>query len=118
MTSIYQPPDLVINKPLNNAIKRQYKMYRNAISNTFVPGAEIKISHNILHAYEQINDDNMSHCYIHNSFDISGLSPSVREKKLEHLDSLTLASAYNALIDTHLVEKLELEIEEELKKDS
>jgi hypothetical protein len=97
MTSSYQPPDLVINKPLKNSIKRQYKMYRNEIANTFVPGAEIKISRNILtqvilNEYEQTNHDNMSHCYLHNSFDICGLNPYVNDtsKLLEHLDSFSL----------------------------
>jgi hypothetical protein len=94
-------------------------MYWNETANLFVPRAEIKISCNmltkfILNAYGQINDDNMSHCYIHNLFEIYGFSPYVSEnsKLLEHLDSLSLTSAYNTLIDKQTVETLELETEE------
>jgi hypothetical protein len=69
MTSIYQPPDVGINKQVKDAIKRQYETHQNEIANTFIPGAEIKIAHEmltqfIINAYVHINDENMSHCYI------------------------------------------------------
>jgi hypothetical protein len=36
---------------------------------------------------------------------------------MDHLDSFSLTNSYNALIDTHSVETLELKIEEDLAKD-
>jgi hypothetical protein len=94
-------------------------MYLNEITNTFVPGSELMISHYMLtqfmlYANEQINDENMRHCYICNSFEVCGSNPYVKEnsKKLEYLESLSLTSACKALIDTHMVETLELEIKE------
>jgi DDE superfamily endonuclease len=119
MTSIYQPPDVVINKPLKDAIKRQYETHRNEIANTFVPGAEIKISREmlaqfIINAYEHINDENMSHCYIRQAFDLCGLNPYVKDesKFIAHLDSLSLTSAYNALIDKQIVETFKFKVED------
>jgi hypothetical protein len=43
----------------------------------------------------------MSHCHICQAFDLCGLNPYVQDesKFSEHLDSLSLTSAYNALID-------------------
>ena len=97
MTSIYQPPDVVINKPLKDAIKRQYENHRNDIATTFTPGQEIVISRNmltnfILGAYEEINDENMTNPFIRRSFELCGLNPFVKDnyKLIKHLDSLSL----------------------------
>jgi hypothetical protein len=119
MTSIYQPPDVVIKKPQKDAIKWQYETHRNEITNTFVPGAEIKISCEmltqfIINAYEHINNGNMSHCYICQAFDLCGLNSYVKDesKFIAHLDSLSLTSAYNASIDKHIVETYKFKVEE------
>jgi hypothetical protein len=68
----------------------------------------------MLNAYEQINDDNMNHYYVCNSFGLFGLNPFEKDdsKFVAHLDSLSLTSEYNASIETHRVETLELKIQE------
>jgi hypothetical protein len=55
-------------------MKHQNEMYMKEITHTFVAGTKIKISCQILTQFilnmnEQIHDDNMSHCLIHNLFD-------------------------------------------------
>ena len=95
-----------INKPLKDPIKRQYESYRNSISKTFVPGDQIKITREVLtrfiiDSYDQINEENMTNCYIRRGFDQCGLNPYVADDSIfkQHLKSLTLTAAYRALID-------------------
>lgn len=109
MTSIYQPPDVVINKPLKDKMKKMYGKYRNEIASNFVPGEMIQISREkltdlILEAYTQINEENMGNMYIRRAFDLCGLNPYADEKCINrsfvaHLDSLSSTTAYQALID-------------------
>lgn len=112
MTSIYQPPDVVVNKPLKDVIKRAYGEYRNQIAGTFIPGAKIEMSREkltniISDAYAKINDDNMENMYIRRAFDLCVLNPyagenSIKKNFIAHLDSLTTTStAYYALIEHH-----------------
>ena len=45
ITSIYQPPDIVFNKPLKDTMKKTYRKYRNEIVYSFASGKTIKISY-------------------------------------------------------------------------
>ena len=117
MTSIYQPPDVVVIKPLKDMIKSMYGEYRNQITGTFIPGATIEISREkltniILDAYAKINDENMDKMYIRRAFDLCGLNPyadeaSIKRNFVAHLDSLTTTTAYQALIDHHTALELD-----------
>jgi hypothetical protein len=69
ITSIYQLPNVLINKLLKDAIKSQYEKHQNEIAHMFVLVAKIQIScfiltHYILNVYEQLNNENMRHGYI------------------------------------------------------
>jgi len=109
MTSIYSPPDVVVNKPFKDALKKKYGKYRNELSSNFVPGAPIvmsreKVTDLILEAYGNINDSNMKNMHIRRGFDMCGLNPyaddeSVEENFVAHLDSLSTTSAYKSLLD-------------------
>ena len=111
MTSIYQPPDVVINKPLKDALKKAYGNFRNEIAKDFVPGEHIGISREkltdfILESYDKINDKNLSNPYIRRAFDLCGLNPyaddsTIEKTFIQHLDQLSMTSAYKALIDHH-----------------
>ena len=41
MTSVYQPPDVVVNKHLKDALKKAYGNYRNETATDFEPGKHI-----------------------------------------------------------------------------
>ena len=118
MTSVYQPPDVVVNKPLKHALKKAYGNYRNEIATDFEPGKRIEISRErltnlILESYAKINDENLSNPYIRRAFDLCGLNPysdktTIEKTFIAYLDNLSLTSAYKALIDHHTA--LECEI--------
>ena len=111
MTSIYQPPDVVINKPLKVTMKMTYGKYRNEIAQTFTPGETIqilreKLTNLILEAYAQRD------MYIQQGFDLCGLNPyadkkCIQRKFMAHLDLLSMTSAYQALIDHHTALELD-----------
>ena len=111
MTSIYQPPDVVINKPLKDTMKKIYGKFRNEIAPSFAPGETIQVSREkltdlILETYAQINEENMQNMYIRRAFDLCGLNPYADKECIQrtfvaHLDSLSMTSAYQALIDHH-----------------
>ena len=60
MTSVYQPPDVVVNKPLKDVLKKAYGNYRNETATDFEPGKHIEISREqltnlILESYANIS---------------------------------------------------------------
>ena len=111
MTSVYQPPDVVVTKPLKDALKKAYGNYRNEIATDFEPGKRIDILRErltdlILESYAKINDKNLSNPYIRRAFDLCGLNPysdktTIEKTFIAYLDNLSLTSAYKALIDHH-----------------
>ena len=53
-----------------------------------------------------MNEENMRNMYIRRAFDLCGLNPYADENCIErnflaHLDSLSMTTAYQALIDHH-----------------
>jgi len=79
LTSIYQPPDVVVNKPLKVQIRRKYE---DLISKRgkFVPGKRQEISKEELvqiveESYHEINSRNRTDQYIKNAFEMFGLNP-------------------------------------------
>ena len=111
MTSVYQPPDVVVMKPLKVAVRKAYGKYRNEIAGNFLPGGAIKVTREkltqmILEAYDYINSENMDNPYIRRAFNLCGLNPyateeNIRETFMKHLGSLSLNSAYTALLEHH-----------------
>ena len=78
LTSIYQPPDVVVNKPLKIQIRRKYE---DLISKrgTFVPGKYQEISKEELfqiveESYQEINSRNKTDQYIKNDLEMCGLN--------------------------------------------
>ena len=91
-----------------NALKKAYGNFRNEIAKDFVPGEHIGISREkltdfILESYDKINDENLSNPYIRRAFDLCGLNPysTIEKTFIQHLDQLSMTSAYKALIDHH-----------------
>ena len=76
-----------------------------------MPGEHIGISQEkltdfILESYDKINDENLSNPYIRRAFDLCGLNPyaddsTIEKTFIQHLDQLSMTSAYKALIDHH-----------------
>ena len=69
ITSIYRLPDIMINKPFKDTMKKTYGKYRNEIVHSFATGEIIKISCRklidlILEAYTQMNEENMINMHI------------------------------------------------------
>ena len=117
ITSMCQPPNVVINKPLKDTIKKTYGKCRNEIAQTFTPSETIQMSREkltnlILEACTQINEENMRNMHVQRGFDLCSLNPHADEKCIQrkfmaYLDSLSITSAHQALIDYHVALELD-----------
>ena len=86
LTSIYQPPDVVMNAPLKLSIRHQYHNYvRELLQNppsgiALKAGDPIAVSRETLvgfvkNAYQNINTENIKKRWITESFSQCGLNP-------------------------------------------
>lgn len=103
LTSIYQPPDVCINKPFKQHVCQQYEELVSRRG--FTPGAKITVSweqlvHIVENSYNKINQENFHKPCIRNAFDIYDLNPWSADilKFQEHLESLSGNSIYRALL--------------------
>ena len=109
LTSIYQPPDVVMNRPLKRFIRSQYHDYVNqllkkpATGSPLRAGDPVAISRETLigfiePAYKKINVDNRKRRWIAESFNRCGLNPWTSDIEFkEYLSKLSENSIYSAL---------------------
>ena len=119
LTSIYQPPDVVLNSPLKRLIQEQYHDHVNNVfkiaskTQNFKAGDKVSISREKLisfveEAYENINTENIKNRWISDSFNKCGLNPWGDDYHLrEHLAQLNESGMYKALTDAHTAEVLD-----------
>ena len=106
LTSVYQPGDIAINKPLKDKIRESYHQHISAItSENFQAGQKIKISRETLlefieKAFVSINQDQKRSKSIYKSFRMCGLNPwdDELEHFTRHLDSLEHNKLYATLL--------------------
>ena len=108
LTSVYQPPDVMINKPLKKSICLQYKrlMADRLKNDPLVAGNQVSVSREELvgiveATYYSINmQNNTGERYIQNSFDTCGLNPwsSDMHPFHNHLSSLSENGIYHSLL--------------------
>ena len=108
LTSVYQPPDVMINKPLKKSIRLQYeRLMADRLKNyPFVAGIQVSVSREELvgiveAAYYSINmQNNTGERYIQNSFDTCGLNPwsSDMHPFHNHLSSFSENGLYRSLV--------------------
>ena len=106
LTSIYQPGDIAINKPLKDYIWRSYHELVTEKLGSFVAGQTLKISCEELTlmvetAFDKINNDQKRKMSIYQSFKLCGLNPWDEElvEFKEDLDSLSANSIYSSLLN-------------------
>ena len=109
LTSVYQPPDVVINKPLKKAIRLQYEqlMANRFEERKYEPGKAVAVSREELveiveDAYHYINMANITgEKFIRNSFDMCGLNPwsNVMHAYHKYLGSLSENGIYQSLLE-------------------
>ena len=105
LTSIYQPGDITINKPLKNMVRERYQKYVSDICNEFTPGQSIKISREKLveiveQSFDEMNSSEAQTRAISKSFQMCGLDPwaSNLVPFHNHLKSLSINTIYDRLI--------------------
>ena len=106
LTSVYQPGDIAINKPLKDKIRESYHQHISGIaSQNFRAGQRIKISRETLigfieEAFVFINKDQKRSKSIYKSFRMCGLNPwdDQMEHFTRHLDSLEDNKLYATLL--------------------
>ena len=105
LTSMYQPCDVMINKPLKSKICSHYYMHVQELNSK--PGEKLVISREklmnfIVSLYNDINNEQIYDRTIAESFNKCGVNPYLLDSKLEsfkrHLDSLNEVKAYELLI--------------------
>lgn len=109
LSSIYQPPDEAMNRPLKRFIRSQYHDYVNqllkkpATGSPLRAGDPVAISRETLigfieSAYNKINVDNRKRRWIAESFNQCGLNPWKSDIQFkEYLSKLSENSIYSAL---------------------
>ena len=104
LTSIYQPGDIAINKPLKHHIKKAYSDHITCQVDEFAPGTKVNISRETLvdlieNAVAAINAVQGRTQSIYCSFKLCGLDPYDKELKhfRDHLDRLSEHTAYKKL---------------------
>ena len=109
LTSVYQPPDVVINKPLKKEIRSQYEhlMSIRYKKQKYEPGKTVAVSREevvqiVENAYHSINmKNNTGEKFIRNYFDKCGLNPWSKDINAfkKHLKSLSENSIYKSLLE-------------------
>ena len=119
LTSIYQPPDVVMNAPLKRLIREQYHDHVHCLlkdesrSTKFKPEDKVTVPRETLidfieKAYDYINNENIKRRWIADSFHKCGLNPwGDDDCFLKHLDQLNESGMYKALTEAHTAEVLE-----------
>ena len=101
LTAIYQPCDVVINKPLKQQIRKNY--LRHASQTKTKPGEYFVISREKLvefieSSYKSLNKEMYEKQIIKNSFEKCGLNPHFGDTMFrKYLSGLEECSVYNAL---------------------
>jgi hypothetical protein len=118
LTSIYQPPDVVMNAPLKKKIRKAYQEHVRSISlsETGLKAGEVvditrkQLVEFVERAFTEINLENKKTRAIGKSFAQCGLDPDGDnlDKFTHHLDSLGEDGMYKALTEAHAAEVLEL----------
>jgi len=106
LTSVYQPGDIAINKPLKDRIRESYHQHLSVIAGEdFQAGQKIKISRETLlgfieKAFRSINSEQKRTKSIYKSFCMCGLNPWDDKLGLftQHLDSLSQNKLYATLL--------------------
>ena len=105
LISIYQPCDVVVNKPLKQKIRKRY--FEKSSSHLVKPGEKFKINREDLNdiielAYEDVNKTLYDTHSIRKSFAMCGLDPYVRDKYFKkYVASLEESSIYKILSDSN-----------------
>lgn len=101
LTSVHQPGDISVNKPLKDHIKALYSEYK---AKDFIPGSKIRVSREKLvefieKAIQKINDDQKRTHSIYSTFKMCGLNPYDEDLTdfKKHLDSLNENKVYATL---------------------
>jgi hypothetical protein len=125
LTSIFQPPDVVMNAPLKKKIRREYQQHvrKIAISDEGLnPGDVVNVTRTDLvkfveNAFDEINLENRKSRAIAKSFLQCGLDPYCENTLhfTKHLDSLGEEGLYKALHDAHTAEVLEERVKQQNK---
>ena len=109
LTSIYQPPDVVMNRPLKRFIRSQYHDYVNQLLKKPATGSPLRAGDPVAipretligfieSAYNKINVDNRKRRWIAESFNRCGLNPWTSDIEFkEYLSKLSENSIYSAL---------------------
>lgn len=107
LTSVYQPGDITVNKPLKTMIKNQYYKYVTENKAGFRPGEKIRVSREKLvefieASFAEFNETQRKKRGIAQSFRTCGLDPFAENDRdfVEHLNKLEGCKVYANLI-TH-----------------
>jgi DDE superfamily endonuclease len=118
LTSIYQPCDIMINKPLKSKVRSHY--YKHVRGLNSKPGEKLVISREnlmnfIVLSYNEINNEQIYDRTIAESFNKCGLNPYSLDTDLKsfrrHLDSLNEVKAYDLLIEANHHEEFKASLE-------
>ena len=108
LTSVYQPGDVVINKPLKQALRSKYHFFISENLKDYKPGDRVEVSREMLVQFieETFNDINLkekSSRSIMKSFDLCGLNPFAETLQpfIDHLNSLSENKIYKSLMDNN-----------------
>ena len=108
LTSIYQPCDVTMNKPLKAKVCHHYYTHIRGLNTK--PGEKIVITRELLmkfivSSFNKINNEQMHNRSIAESFNTCGVNPYSRNNNLKsftkHLDSLNEVEAHELLIETN-----------------
>ena len=104
LTSIHQPGDIAVNKPLKDEVKALYSEYKTSLAKAFIPGSKIRVSREKLvefieNAIQKINNDQRQMHAIYRTFKMCGLNPYDEDLTdfKKHLDSLNENKVYATL---------------------
>lgn len=104
--AVYQPGDVVVNKPLKQEIRRRYFNFVSDQYDTIMTQRKVEVSREQLaefieRAFDVINRQQLVNRTIANSFDLCGLNPYSDDLTTfhRHLDSLEENKCYAAMIE-------------------
>ena len=113
LTSIYQPPDVSMNKPLKHRLKSLYTQHVREVSSEFKAGDKVTVTREKLismieQVYDDINDGQKKTRGIAKSFDQCGLNPWCKDTSdlINHLDNLSTNAVYKSLTEQHSAARL------------
>jgi hypothetical protein len=114
LTSIYQPGDISVNKPLKAMVKQEYYRFITENQDAFTPGEKIKVPRERLvsfieNAFHKVNDGQRKKRMIAASFRTCGLDPFATDlmEFTKHLDHLSESQVYNKLLEKNAAVKLD-----------